>query len=263
MLPTFLVIGAMKAATTSLWAYLRAHPMVFMAPKEPNFFAFSWERGLDWYEGLFDGAGGASALGDVSPSYTSYPGEVPVRIRKTVPEARLIYSLRDPVARVKAHYLHARAGGREKRSFERAIEETPWYVTCSKYALWTEHYLEHFPSEQVLLMKSEDLRTRREETLDRILWFLDIESGWRPPNLGLEKNVTADKRVPRRGMSAAARCARSRPAPIVHRYVTRPIKPSDTDLSPGALTRLREELAPDVARLRAYMPPGFDGWGIA
>jgi hypothetical protein len=64
VLPTFLVIGAMKAGTTSLWGYLESHPDVFMAAqKELNFFSGQWSRGLAWYESHFEGAEGAKSTG--------------------------------------------------------------------------------------------------------------------------------------------------------------------------------------------------------
>src|SRR2546427_5443241 len=141
MLPNFFVIGAMKAGTTALWSYLGQHPSVYVATKEPNFFAFAWDRGQDWYESLFEGASGEPARGDISPSYTQYPKGVPARIASLVPDARLIYSLRHPIERIQAHYLHAVVGGKEHRPIELALDETPWYVTCSKYSTWIKHYL--------------------------------------------------------------------------------------------------------------------------
>src|SRR5437660_1291673 len=84
-LPTFLVIGAMKAGTDALWKYLRGHPQVHMAPtKELDFFAeeLNWRRGLGWYEGQFEGAGAAVAIGEASTSYSKHPTHpgVPERI---------------------------------------------------------------------------------------------------------------------------------------------------------------------------------------
>ena len=78
-LPTFVVIGAMKAGTVSLSHYLDQHPDVFLGRGgkfgEPNFFVAeqNWARGRGWYESLFEGAGGAAALGECSPSYTMAP----------------------------------------------------------------------------------------------------------------------------------------------------------------------------------------------
>jgi hypothetical protein len=106
-LPTFVVIGAMKAGTVSLRHYLDAHPDVFLGDGgmfgEPNFFVTedNWPRGRGWYESLFDGADRAAAIGECSPCYTwahVYRG-VPERMAQVVPEARLVYVIASEVLR--------------------------------------------------------------------------------------------------------------------------------------------------------------------
>src|SRR5438477_619745 len=97
-LPTFVVIGAMKAGTVSLRHYLDEHPDVFLGRGgkfgEPNFFIAegNWPRGRGWYESLFDGAGIAAAIGECSPSYTMAPAfrGVPERMAQLVPDPRLV-----------------------------------------------------------------------------------------------------------------------------------------------------------------------------
>jgi hypothetical protein len=263
--PTFLVIGAMKAGTTGLWEYLHDHPSVYLAPKEPDFFSFRFERGLAWYDALFAAAGDAPVRGDVSPSYTACTTNVMERIGETLPGVRLVYSLRDPVERTKAHYLHAVAGGRERRPIETALAETPWYVTCSRYVRWIEAYLEHVDRSQLLLITAEDLRGRREETLDRVLRFIGLDPGWRPPTLTEDIHRTSDKRVARVGGRRLRRFAAALPvgSGTAERLLTKPIDPEIARLSPDTEQRLRDSLRDDVAALRAYMPPDFDGWGIA
>src|SRR6266568_8270036 len=119
-LPNFLIVGAMKSGTSSLWSYLRSHPQVFMPDmKEPMFFVEkkNWSKGLDWYRGLFDDAGEAVAIGEASQPYTmahSFPG-VPGRIVSLIPDVKIIYVLRHPVERMRSHYLHDRVIGTETR----------------------------------------------------------------------------------------------------------------------------------------------------
>ena len=116
-LPSFLVIGAMKAGTTSLYHYLHAHPQVFMPSiKELDFFVAggNWGRGLHWYQKQFAGAGpGAVAVGEASTMYTKYPSVdgVPERIAAHLPEVRLVYVVRDPIDRIRSHYRHRVAVG--------------------------------------------------------------------------------------------------------------------------------------------------------
>jgi hypothetical protein len=266
MRPTFLVIGAMKSGTRSLNAYLAHHPNIFVTRGEINFFTYRWDRGLGWYEGLFAAGRGAEALGEVSPSYTNFPGPVPERIAGTVPDVRMVYCLRDPVERTRAHYLHLVAGGIERRPFGRAISETPRYIECSRYVVWIERYLEHFDRSQLLLITSEGLRERRGETLDRILGFLGLPTGWRPSNLEREYHRTERKVAPRgwarplwRRESLQGRIKKN---PLARAVLTRPLDPERVDPSTEDEHSLRERFRPDVLRLAAYMEPGFDGWGL-
>lgn len=126
-LPTFVVIGAMKAGTVSLRHYLDEHPDVFLGRGgmfgEPNYFVaeYNWSRGRAWYESLFADAdadaGQAGAIGECSPSYTmapAFPG-VPERMAAVIPDARLVYVVRDPVARMQSMYMHQVSAGRERR----------------------------------------------------------------------------------------------------------------------------------------------------
>src|SRR5919106_4193832 len=98
-LPTFVIIGAQKCGTTALHSYLSRHPEVSMSrPKELDFFVegANWEKGVDWYRSRFDGA--AKARGESSPNYTAHPmlAGVPERMAELVPDAKLIFMVRDP-----------------------------------------------------------------------------------------------------------------------------------------------------------------------
>lgn len=272
MLPTFLVIGAMKAGTTSLWGYLASHPDVFMAPqKELNFFSGQWSRGLAWYESQFDGAEGAKAIGEVSPSYAMvhfFP--VPERIAGVIPGAKLIYVLRNPIERMVSAYLHWVAEGREERPIDRAFEEDLNYLHMSRYAYQLERFLEHFPRERVQLVISERLRDERAAVLDEIFRFIGVDPARMAGEAGEERHLTADKRVRtpeaerRRSKPLYRALARVAPEPLKrlhHRLTTRPVADYGA-LSPELERRIREALAPDVARLREFLPPEFDGWGI-
>src|SRR5207248_7418592 len=98
MLPNFLVIGSMKAGTSSLYQYLRLHPQVFVPEtQELNFFSdHNWHRGVRWYEKQFAGGRDAMAIGDNSPGYSLQPrhADAPRRAHSVVPEARLVCLIR-------------------------------------------------------------------------------------------------------------------------------------------------------------------------
>ena len=124
-LPDFLVIGAQKAGTTALYAYLRWHPGITGPSwKEVSFFDRHWWRGEAWYRGQFPLRGRGRLVGEASPSYLFHP-LAPERVHSLVPGARLVALVRDPVARAYSHYQHEVALGREPLGFEDALAAEP------------------------------------------------------------------------------------------------------------------------------------------
>lgn len=167
-LPDFLIIGAAKCGTTTLYQRLRLHPEIFMPQKkEPGFFAAKFGRGWDWYRSFFEGAGNAAACGEASTVYTWW-AEYPVaaaRIGRYLPHARLIYIMRHPVARTYADYCEqiktAAKQGRSRadlRSFEAFVSANDHLVRSGEYIRYIEEYRRYFCSSQMLLLLLEDLR---------------------------------------------------------------------------------------------------------
>jgi hypothetical protein len=276
MLPTFLIVGAAKSGTTSLWEYVRQHPDVFLPEvKEPGFFVeeIAWRYGVAWYERLFEGAQGASAIGEASPVYTMYPvlAGVPERIASVVPDVRLIYLMRDPVERMRSGYVHRLETGEERQPIKRALLFDATYVNLSRYALQLERYFERFPREQFLLLTSEELRDRRVETMHRVFSFIGVDPA-AAIDVSSEHNRGADKRAQRQVESLAKlvpRRVRADPRlrPLLlrlarHRLNTRPIEPSAVAMDDDLRGRLSDLVRPDVERLARWMDPPFDGWGL-
>jgi hypothetical protein len=287
MLPNFLIIGAAKAGTTSLYQYLHAHPQVFMSnPKELKFFVeeMNWGRGIEWYEAHFDRAGSAIAIGEASTHYSAYPhfGGVPERISHVLPDVRLIYLVRHPVARMISFYLmRVRQGKERERSMEKALLTNPRYIDGSRYAMQIERYLACFPRERLLIIKSNDLKDSRRPTMDRVFQFLEVGPSWAPPNIDSEYNAASSKgeRAVRpatrsivqalRGMPGA-RALGSVASPALKKRIGRSMKHRlvTTRLAPPAMIsdevrdELERQLRPDVQRLRSYIGNEFDGWGI-
>jgi hypothetical protein len=274
-LPTFAIIGAMKGGTTSLYQILRLHPDVFMCtPKEPSFFVaeHAWDQGLGWYTGLFAAAGAASAVGEASTNYTKYPvfGGVPDRMYEVVPDVRLIYLVRDPIERIRSHYLHNLSRARERRSFEEAVRTDPIYLDCSRYTTQLEQFRQRFPAEQILVITSDSLRHDQATTVRRTLEHIGVD-----PHVTLGgpavHHRTADKRRPRRGVASlrksplAGVASSVLPASVraaVKRRLTDPVEPADAVVTAEMRAELATELGPEIAGLREYLGPDFDGWGI-
>ena len=276
-LPTFLVIGAMKAGTTSLYEYLRGHPQIFMAtPKELHFFPESkhWANGVEWYAAHFANAGEALARGEISPSYSQadqFPG-VARRVAQVVPDVRIVYVVREPVSRAVSMYIHQYSGGRETLPVDDALRNRPMYVNSSRYAWQLDQYLEFFPDERICVVTSEALMSDRTATLRRIYEFIGVDGGVLPPSVDEEKGRTEDKRM-RRPVAARLRDnliyravvdnSPERVRRLGQRALSQRVDPDLARISDACAVELREHLAPDVARLRRFLGPDFDGWGIA
>jgi hypothetical protein len=278
MLPDFLIIGTMKGGTTSLYHYLRGHPEVFMSEtKELHYFvaAKNLSRGLGWYERQFREAGDAVAIGEASPDYTKFPIHegVPKRIADVLPAVRLVYVIRHPLERIRSHYLHDVAAGRERRPIDEAVPGNLHYLAPSRYALQIEQYLEHFPREQLLVITSEDLRNDRPATMSRVHDFLGVRADWTAPAQEREFHETGAKTAPGRLVRVARRIPGSsrlrllapRPVLAVERLLRRSTRRVDLhagDLSEGLRHRLTDELGPDLERLPGLVGGGFDAWDL-
>lgn len=183
-MPDFLIVGAAKSGTTTLFRYLDQHPDVFGChPKEPCFFddGVNWDRGFEWYSSLFEGARPDQICGEGSTNYTRFPQvrEVPERIRAAIPHAKLIYIMRHPVERAYSHYVHRYTKEVFPHQpivepFESFVERDPMCVDGSDYALQIERYLEHFPREQILLLRLEELHRDPSSVLQRVQRFLGL-----------------------------------------------------------------------------------------
>jgi hypothetical protein len=276
ILPTFVIVGAQKAGTTSLWAYLGSHPQVFVSPeKEPGFFCreISWDRGLGWYEGLFAEAGEARAVGEASTYYTMYPffAGVPERMASVVPDAKIVYVVRDPIARMRSSYVQLLAEGTEYRSLRTALLLDARYAVLSRYVFQLEQYLGWFPESNVLVVTAEDLRGHPVDTVDRVCRFLGVDSGV-PLDLGTEHNVSAGKRALRSPGRLLRRAALDHRVPErVRRHLfeaaalpgaSRPVHDDELVIDDDLRSRLADLVRDDVELLRRWMDPSFDGWGL-
>jgi hypothetical protein len=275
MIPNFLVIGAMKGGTSSLYRYLLDHPQIFMSGvKEPMFFSSNWDKGLGWYERFFDGAKEAAAVGEASANYTKHPHipGVPARVAKVLPDVRLIYLIRHPIDRMISEYHHRIAKGWDRGggSLGEALLADDSYCDFSRYAMQIDQYLEYFHPDQLLVLKSEDLKTDRMQTLRRVYEFLGVDSSWQPPDLWQEFHTSSDQR-PRRpvdhalrripGYRRVASVAPMSLKRVKYRMTTRKAPPTPA-LSDGARRELEDRLRVDVRRLRRYMGKDFDEWGV-
>lgn len=205
-LPTFLIIGAAKSGTSSLWHYLREHPDVFVAErKEINFFDQDWvyARGIEWYATHFADARDVKAIGEATPAYLS-SAEAPARIAFHLPAARLVAILRNPIDRAYSHYLHTRYYALEQRSFAEAVTEErrspegrawPFYLDRGRYMTHIDRVLEHFPREQLLVMLLDDVERDPVEAFRALCRHIGIDETIVPGNVGQVTNAYREARL--------------------------------------------------------------------
>jgi hypothetical protein len=191
-LPDFVVIGTQKGGTSFFYSLLTEHPLVRRAAaKELHFFDNKFAEGVGWYRRCFSEGervdGHRTITGEASPSYLFDP-RVPERMARTVPEARLIALLRNPVDRAYSHYQMEMGRGKEGRSFEEATQEEMTsaegegnpvdvryaYLKRGLYAEQLERFSFFANRDRLLVVKSENLFTRRLEVLERVLKFLRL-----------------------------------------------------------------------------------------
>jgi hypothetical protein len=205
-MPDFLVIGAPKAGTTALHAALARHPELYMSPiKEPKFFLTDgppptkggpgdaltyrehvWRRAD--YEALFDAAPPGTLCGESTPLYL-YDRAAMQRIRETLPDAKLIVIVRDPVERAHSNWTHlwsaglepigdfVRACGEEQRRIDAGWASFWHYVGLGRYGEQLEYLLTLFPREQILVLRYRRMVYEPAQTLDRICGFLGVKTG--------------------------------------------------------------------------------------
>jgi hypothetical protein len=197
-LPTFFIVGAPKAGTTSLYAYLRQHPQVFMSKrKEPHYFStFQVESAFDnfvpaikephAYQDLFRGSDGYKAIGEASSSYLSDVSAAS-RIFSVIPDAKILISLRNPVERAFSHYLMECREGRERRTFAEAVAADQarnpkgWgvsvqYVELGLYADQVERYIDVFGRSNVKVIIFEEFVRDTAKIMREVALFLGVDA---------------------------------------------------------------------------------------
>ena len=178
-LPDFIIIGAMKSATSTLHNQLSAQPGIFMStPKEPNFFSDDeiYNQGLNWYTALFSDADPEQICGESSTHYTKLPDypETIQRLKAAIPMPKLIYVMRHPIDRLISHYMHQWSEGVISCDINQAIDRYPELVDYSCYGMQISAYFEAFGSKSVLPLFFEDLKANKNKSLNRVGEFIGL-----------------------------------------------------------------------------------------
>ena len=211
-LPTFLGIGVARGGTTWLHSLLASHPDIYMPTqrKEIRFFDEYYDYGIDWYKSFFppsELAANYRAIGEFSPQYYRCE-ECPGRILTSLPNAKLIVSLRHPVDRAYSHYGFYVQRRNFAGSFDDFLTDQPQVLEQGYYHKYLKRYLEFFERERILVMVFEWTVTDVLDTKKSLAEFLNVDMDKFPPSAGGGK-VNASK-VPKARLfySVAAKMAR-------------------------------------------------------
>ena len=221
-LPDFLIIGAQKAGTSSLYSYLGQHPQLIPSHvKEVHYFdgglnpnIDNFEKGEAWYRANFPFRNQMSAgtkSFEASPLYIFNP-LAPKRIFDLVPEVKLILMLRNPTERAISQYFHEKRWGNESLPIEEALRQEEnrlapvidsndyknhafihhSYKSRGLYKQQIERFLNHFPLEQLLILGSEEFFAQPDSSLKRVFEFVGVDPGFQVNDL-VPRNVAKNK----------------------------------------------------------------------
>lgn len=275
--PDFIVIGAMKCATSTVCAYLEDHPQVFMVPRsEPRFFSEDarFAQGTAWYESLFADRGEALVAGEGSNDYAAgamYPQSA-ARMAAYRPDLKLIYMVRHPLERIASAWVQNRAdmGDEIPPTPDQAVARLPdRFVDQSLYWKNLSRYRAHFPDAQIFLGFLEDLEADRRAFFARLTDFLGV-----PPHEAVKRghvNPSQGKRIPspaytavnRLGLGALAKkiLPETLRKGVKARFLTTEVA-DVPGFSPATRAALLAQIAPDAAALLAHAGKPADFWDL-
>ncbi len=195
MLPNFLVIGAPRCGTSWLARNLRAHPEIYLPnDKELHYFDRHYEKGIAWYEKFFINST-EPVVGEATPAYFYNP-VIPELIHQTLPNAKLIVSLRNPVDRAYSHFWYRYTDRKIKMknsSFEEQLIKNPRLIEEGLYSKSLHRYFDIFPKNNILIMHYEEIKTNPGKYMNTVYRFLEVDDKFKPPYLEKVINSSATK----------------------------------------------------------------------
>ncbi len=264
-LPDFLLIGAMKSGTTTLYRDLESHPRIFMpADKEPHALVSDevfTTAGRARYADLFGPARDDQLAGEASTGYSKLPerpGVVDRARRLLRPDLRVLYIVRDPIARIASHHYHLFGSGRTGPSIEATLESDARLVGYTRYGTQIEPWLEAYGPELVRVIHFESYVSRRADAAAETLEWMGLD----PERAEIDESARHNQGEARRVSPALRPILRSRlyqeigrrklPIPLkrlAQRTFLRKAPPRPAPPRPETVDRLLDELWPEMEKL--------------
>ena len=182
-LPTFIVGGGVRCATGWIRECLSEHPEVYMQPKETHFFDQHFEKSEEWYSQFFIDHGANQIIGEKTASYL-HDDTVAEKIKKTIPDVKLVFCLRDPVARMYSHYTMLASSDKElrKKGFLASMNDDTKFVAWGKYYKQLMPFLSNFSDEKILIQIYEDMESDPYAFMSKIYNFINTDPNFKAPS---------------------------------------------------------------------------------
>ena len=270
--PDFIVVGAMKCGTSTLAEQLAEQPGIFMTtPKEPNFFSDDavFARGPGWYASLFDAARPSDIRGEASTHYTKRP-DLPrtvERMKAALPQVRLVYMIRDPVARLVSHYIHEWTENRITLPIGAAVQSHTSLVDYGRYGWQIEPFVQAWGAGAICLTSLERLTADPAGELARIAAHVGHAGAvtWHDGLDAANTSANRARKLPFHNVLIANPVATALRRALVPKALRRRIRDSRKmqgrpELPPEVRASLQVRFAEDRALLATFFPgdPSLD-----
>jgi hypothetical protein len=270
--PAFLIIGAMKAGTTTLFHDLEQNRAICFPKKEPAYLTrFDVPQAVAAYRELFRGAEPGQIVGEGSTGYSMLPRFTGVAEKALAcfgEDLRILYLVRNPIQRALSHHYHSLSYGVAHSDPDIALREDPDFLAASRYAMQLDSWRAVFPAAQVRVVIAEEYYASRQDTIGQICTFLGV------PDIAVDEsarhNLGEGRRVGRWNVVRRSHLYRKYIAPQIptsirtraSRTLLRPGPPRPRPPNFDSLQRLRDALEPDVEDLTRFMGRATVPWNL-
>jgi len=296
-LPNFVVIGAYKSGTTSLYQYLKEHPEIFLSSvKEMSYLAYEdgvtprsiWGtpivrdlnqfliRSISAYQNNFKSVNSEKAIGDVSPMYMA-SAVAPERIKHYLEDVKIIAILRNPVDRAYSAYLMHVRNGRENRNMEDIILENPFeerIIRTGFYYPQLKRYFDLFDADKIRILIFEEFKANTVKVMQDVYRFLGVTDSF-VPNVNIIHNVGGIPKHPKLYRLGLGRrfWIIQRYLPSLSRIVTKPLRGvrisvinrefiKAPELPADVRYKLKEVYRGDILQLQNMLKRDLSAWLI-
>ncbi|WP_436932574.1 sulfotransferase domain-containing protein [Halosimplex halobium] len=270
-LPDFVIVGPQKCATTWMYECLREHPEVLMPETDSvHYFDMNYHRGEEWYRGFFDAHDNEPIVGEETPSYIR-DSKTPKRMGDLIPDARVIFSLRNPVERAYSHYWHERSKGKIDFAFEEVFENYDLFenwVVPGFYHQHLQRFKNSFPEDQLKVAIFDDLVTDDKVFIQDIFDFIGADDSFVPSFIDNRVNEARSEQ-PTLYRKLILSASTSFPDPVlnllrpVHQRLESVVLGKDEynkGIEPGTRQKLESIYAAETVKLESFINRDLDHW---